>query len=44
MQSLFQSQPLDVLSWAVIIGLGLVKFILVEIEKTIWRYYKVVRM
>ncbi|MDP3210490.1 cation-transporting P-type ATPase [Methylotenera sp.] len=44
MQSLFQSQPLDALSWAVIIGLGIVKFILVEIEKTIWRYYKVVRM
>jgi magnesium-transporting ATPase (P-type) len=44
MQSMFQSQGLDMLSWLVIISLGIVKFFIVEVEKTIWRYYKVTRM
>ncbi|MDP2153151.1 MAG: cation-transporting P-type ATPase [Methylotenera sp.] len=44
MQSMFQSQGLDMLSWLVIISLGIIKFFIVEVEKAIWRYYKVTRM
>lgn len=41
MQELFDSTPLDWLSWTVIVALGLCKFIAVEAEKALWRYLKV---
>jgi magnesium-transporting ATPase (P-type) len=41
LQQLFASTPLDWLSWAMILGLGLAKFLVIEIEKTIWRARKV---
>ncbi len=44
MQHLFKTEGLDVLSWLVIVGLGLAKFIAVEIEKSVWRRCHVMRM
>jgi len=44
MQLLFKTAPLDGLSWLVIASLGLVKFIAVELEKTVWRHFKTARM
>lgn len=44
MQYLFKTEGLDMLSWGVIIGFGLAKFVLVEIEKATWRTRNVSRM
>jgi magnesium-transporting ATPase (P-type) len=44
MQQLFGTSGLDAASWLMIIGLGVIKFIVVEIEKFIWRKRGVVRM
>lgn len=44
LQQVFRSEPLELASWAVIIGLGLAKFLAVEVEKAIWRHFKVTRM
>ena len=44
LQKVFRSEPLELTSWAVIIGLGLAKFLAVEVEKAIWRHFKVTRM
>jgi len=44
LQALFHTTALDTLSWAVIIGLGIAKFLAVEIEKAVWRHYRVYRM
>jgi magnesium-transporting ATPase (P-type) len=37
MQAVFQTAALDALSWTVILGLGLLKFLAVELEKTVLR-------
>ncbi|PJB41781.1 MAG: hypothetical protein CO105_12725 [Comamonadaceae bacterium CG_4_9_14_3_um_filter_60_33] len=37
MQHLFQTEALDALSWAVILGLGLLKFLAVTAEKALLR-------
>lgn len=37
MQQIFRSAPLDLISWAMIGGLALAKFIAVEGEKALWR-------
>ena len=37
MQAVFQTAALDALSWAVILGLGLLKFLAVELEKAVLR-------
>ena len=37
MQQIFQTTPLDAASWSLIVGLGLAKFLAVEIEKWILR-------
>ena len=37
MQMLFQSASLGLMSWGAIIGVCLVKFLIVELEKSIWR-------
>jgi hypothetical protein len=37
MQAVFQTAALDALSWAVILGLGLFKFLAVELEKAVLR-------
>ena len=42
MQQLFHSRPLDIVSWSVIIALGLGKFLAVEAEKAVWRSLKVI--
>jgi magnesium-transporting ATPase (P-type) len=44
MQDVFHSASLDMLSWCVILGLGLLKFLAVEAEKAIWRSYNIERM
>ncbi len=44
MQALFQTVPLDMTSWWIILGLGLVKFIAVEAEKTVLRHFGVQNM
>ena len=44
MQQLFQSTPLDALSWLVILGLAVLKFLAVEAEKSVWRVFNVKRM
>ncbi len=44
MQQIFQSTSLDLLSWAFILTLGLLKFIAVEVEKAVWRACKIERM
>ena len=44
MQQIFQSTSLDLLSWAFILTLGLLKFIAVEVEKAVWRVCKIERM
>jgi magnesium-transporting ATPase (P-type) len=44
MQQVFHSASLDMLSWCVILGLGLLKFLAVEAEKAIWRSYNIERM
>jgi potassium/sodium efflux P-type ATPase len=44
MQQVFESTGLDILSWCVILGLGLLKFLAVEAEKAVWRSYKIYRM
>lgn len=44
MQHLFNTDALDTASWLMIIGLGVIKFIVVEIEKFIWRKRDVMRM
>lgn len=44
MQQIFHSTSLDMLSWAFIVGLGLLKFVAVEVEKAIWRACKIERM
>lgn len=44
MQLLFRPESLSASSWGVIAGLGAVKFIAVEIEKAVWRYFKIVRI
>lgn len=41
MQTLFQTAALSVGSWLVILGLGLLKFLAVELEKAIWRHFNV---
>lgn len=43
-QALFHTVDLDAHSWAIILGLGLAKFLAVEIEKTLWRRLNVHRM
>lgn len=37
LQHVFQSTALDMLSWLVILGLGLLKFLAVEVEKAVLR-------
>jgi magnesium-transporting ATPase (P-type) len=37
MNTLFGTAPLDATTWAVIVGLGAMIFVIVEIEKWIWR-------
>jgi magnesium-transporting ATPase (P-type) len=44
MQRLFDTAPLDWASWGMIVVLGLAKFLAVEAEKSVWRYFKVGRM
>jgi magnesium-transporting ATPase (P-type) len=44
LQKLFQSVPLGMVSWGMIIGLGVAKFLAVEVEKAVWRHFKVARM
>lgn len=44
LQKLFQTVPLGMNSWAMIMGLGLAKFLAVEAEKAVWRHFKVTRM
>lgn len=44
LQALFQTVPLSMTSWAMIIGLGLAKFLVVEVEKAVWRRFRVTRM
>jgi magnesium-transporting ATPase (P-type) len=44
LQKLFQSVPLGMVSWGMIIGLGIAKFLAVEVEKAVWRHYRVTRM
>ncbi|WP_210545972.1 cation-transporting P-type ATPase [Rhodoferax sp. PAMC 29310] len=41
MQTLFQTAALDLSSWLVIFGLGLLKFLAVELEKGLWRHFNV---
>ena len=44
MQQLFRSVPLDASSWAVILGFGLLLFVLVEAEKAVLRRARVHRI
>jgi len=44
MQKIFLSKGLDIASWCVILGLGALLFLAVEIEKAIWRAFKINRM
>lgn len=44
MHKIFQSTPLDTISWTVILALGVAKFLAVEMEKTVWRAFKIERM
>lgn len=44
MQHLFKSTPLDAASWAVILGAGVLLFVLVEMEKALLRRYRVYRI
>lgn len=44
MQTLFQSASLDLISWGVIVVICLVKFVIVELEKSIWRRLGVSRI
>ena len=44
MQAVFQTRPLDPLSWAVIGTLACVLFLLIELEKALWRWSGVRRM
>lgn len=44
MQHLFQSAALDAMSWLVILGLGVLKFLAVEAEKAVWRAFGIERM
>jgi magnesium-transporting ATPase (P-type) len=37
LQEVFDTRPLGWASWAVILSLGLTKFLAIEVEKTIWR-------
>jgi magnesium-transporting ATPase (P-type) len=41
MQTIFQTAALDLSSWLVIFGLGLLKFLAVELEKGLWRHFNV---
>lgn len=41
MQQIFQTAALDMLSWSVILGLGLLKFLAVELEKSILRRFNI---
>ncbi|HEU4708389.1 MAG TPA: cation-transporting P-type ATPase, partial [Methylophilaceae bacterium] len=44
MQELFLTQALDAASWLIIVTFAIVEFLAVEIEKAVWRGFKVVRM
>jgi magnesium-transporting ATPase (P-type) len=44
LQFMFRTVPLDVASWALILGLGLVKFLAVEAEKAVLRRFGVQRL
>ena len=44
MQAVFQTRPLDGLSWAVIGTLACALFVLIELEKALWRGFGVRRM
>ena len=44
MQQVFHSTSLDMLSWSVILGLGMLKFVAVEAEKALWRIGRIERM
>jgi magnesium-transporting ATPase (P-type) len=37
LQEVFDTRPLGWASWGVILGLGLAKFLAIEVEKTVWR-------
>jgi magnesium-transporting ATPase (P-type) len=41
MQTIFQTAALGLTSWLVIFGLGLLKFLAVELEKGLWRHFNV---
>lgn len=41
MQQVFQTAALDANSWLMILGLGLVKFLAVETEKTVLRRFDI---
>jgi potassium/sodium efflux P-type ATPase len=44
MQHLFQTVPLNLSSWGVILGLGVLLFLAIELEKSVWRRFGVHRM
>ncbi len=44
MQAVFQTAALDALSWTVIVGLGLLKFLAVELEKAVLRQLNIRNM
>jgi hypothetical protein len=44
MQQLFGTQPLDPLSWAMVLSLSAGKFVAVELEKAILRRFGVARL
>jgi hypothetical protein len=44
MQQMFRTVPLDAAAWGVILALSLVKFLLVEAEKAVLRYFGVQRL
>lgn len=44
MQRLFQTMPLDLAAWGVILGLGILMFLTIELEKSVWRRFGVHRM
>jgi magnesium-transporting ATPase (P-type) len=44
MQKIFQTAGLDLLSWGVILALGVLLFLAVEIEKAVWRALKISRL
>lgn len=44
LQHLFQSVPLGGMSWSIIIGLGLLLFLAIELEKSVWRRFGIYHM